>query len=170
MHPHLMTVRIAFALSLLLVAPGLAFAVDAPKNNYVNFHAQALSVTPSSRVLGLAVEWGAFQNRYVATGTRVGFSHTTFGDTDGIGMLEFGGGPQFHVPIGEHVLVIPAINLGYRLSTSYAGLGIDLAAAVAYRFESFYLGAEFQAPLWMQGAPSFFPGPNTLNALVGFYF
>lgn len=166
------------ALSAALFLPSLAHALEpVQKNNYINFHAQALSLTSGLGVLGVAVDWGAFQNRYVAAGTRFGFSRTTIG-TESFGALEFGGGPQFHIPVGERLLIVPAINLGYRLSTADIGLSLNLSTAVAYRLDSFFLGGEFEMPVWVQNAPEFFPGfttpyagsANTLNAFIGFYY
>lgn len=166
------------ALSAVLLLPSFAHAQALePKNNYINFHGQVLSLTTGLGVLGVSVDWGAFQNKYVAAGTRFGFSRITIG-TESFGTLEFGGGPQFHIPVGERLLIIPAVNLGYRLSTTDIGLALNLSTALAYRFDAFYLGAEFDAPVWVQGAPEFFPGftvsyagsVNTLNAFVGFYY
>ena len=161
----------ALAAALVLSLPGLAHAMGpAGKGNYINVHGQTLSLTGGTSVLGVAVDWGAFQSKYGAAGTRIGFSQTTFGAMEPLGVLEFGGGPQFHIPIGDRVLVIPSVNLGYRLSTQSAALGVSFGTAVAYRLDSFYLGAEFEAPIWQQDRSSFLPGPNTLNALVGFYY
>lgn len=168
----------ALAASVVLLLPSFANAsgLDA-KNNYINFRAQALSLTSGMGVLGVSIDWGAFQNQYVAAGTRFGFTRTTIGP-ESFGTLDFGGGPQFHIPIGERVLIIPAVNLGYRLSTTDIGLALNLSTAIAYRLDAFYLGAEFDAPVWVQGAPEFFPGftvpyagsANTLNAFIGFYY
>lgn len=169
---------LAAGVVLLLVLPSHADAAEAgQKYNYINFRVQALSLTSGLGVLGASVDWGAFQNRYVAAGTRIGFSQTTIG-TESFGTLEFGGGPQFHIPLGEKVMLIPSVNLGYRLSTVDIYMAVSLSAAVAYRLDSFYLGAEFDAPVWVQGAPEFFPGftvsyggsTNTLNAFAGFYY
>lgn len=160
--------RVALALLVAVVAllPGSAEAQNhAGKGNYVIIHGQVMPLGNASEFgTGLAVDWGVFQNKYIATGTRFGFSRWP------VQTLEFGGGPQFHIPIGEHLMLIPALNLGYRFSTATAGLGIDLSGALTYRHDTFYVGAEVNAPVWVQGAPTFFPGQNTLNALVGFYY
>lgn len=165
-----MKVVCALVASLALFLPATALAEPGGRNNYINLHGQTLSLSGGMSVLGLAVDWGAFQSRFVAAGTRLGFSRITYGASTPSSMLELGGGPQFHIPLGDRVLLIPSVNLGYRLSTSYTGMGINAGVALAYRVDSFYLGAEFDAPVWLQGAPTFLPGPNTLNALIGIYY
>src|SRR4051794_14827342 len=90
------------ALALLAIAPAAHAAAGAPKPNYVTFHVEALrsvSPFPANALPGLSVDWGFFQNKYVATGTRIALQRDV-GDSLGTAVMLLGG-PQFHIPLGD---------------------------------------------------------------------
>lgn len=128
--------------------------------------------SPWSTLGGVSVDWGVFQNRFVTTGTRLGISRS---DPDLGASLMFGGGPQFHLPIGGKVLIIPAMNFGYRIGAGGAGLAGYTSVAAAYRHNSLFAGLEAELPIFYQGGMSggfeLFPRPVYLaNLVFGFYY
>jgi hypothetical protein len=147
------------------------------KAGYINVHGEMLrSYGGVDGPYGGSIEWGSFQNKYIGVGTSIGYSSVGAGT----GMpreLFFGGGPQFHIPIGRHLLVLPSVNLGYRLADAPGGIGGGLAMylslGVAYKLNSVYFGLEAQRPLFLQLPnvdSAFFPNLTTAGAFVGFYY
>jgi hypothetical protein len=181
----------AAALSLAVLLPAFATeaqtpppppptpAAPAPSNHssYLTLHGDLFRAFGGVDAgLGGGMEFGSFQNRFIAAGTVLSF------DREGPGTrlpaaLYFGGGFSFHIPIGEHVLVIPAFSLGYRLVDSAAGIGGGLAAfaqlGAAYRFSQFYVGLEAERPVYLElptQKSAFFPNLTSGGAFVGLYF
>jgi hypothetical protein len=141
--------------------------------NYVNFHAEAFSRSSDGTTAvpsGLAVDWGGFQSKYVATGTKIGLKHAL----EGWSFL-LGGGPQFHIPLGDQFLLIPALNVGYNIQSRANAFGFGFigtfSLAFAYKLPSLYLGLEGETPIFDQNARSpFFPGSVGVSLLIGFYY
>lgn len=126
--------------------------------------------------VGGGVEFGSFQNAFIAAGTVLSFDRQGPG-TRLPAALYFGGGFSFHIPIGSNVLLIPAFNLGYRLVDSTAGIGGGIAAfgqvGAAYRFQQFYVGLEVQRPVYLElptQRSAFFPNMTSGGAFLGLYF
>ncbi len=126
--------------------------------------------------VGGSVEFGSFQNRFIAAGTVLNLEAP--GPGTGLPMaLYFGGGFSVHIPIGQHFLIIPELSLGYRLVDASSGIGGGIAAfgqlGVAYRLKIFYFGLQAQRPIYMQlnpNASGFFPDFTTAGAFAGLYF
>ncbi len=126
----------------------------------------------------IAIDWGGFQSKYVAAGTLIGISRAV--PSDGVALL-LGGGTQFHIPIGPRFLLIPAIDLGYRITGGENGTpgGFGLATyaslAGAFRFDrnKLYAGLDAETPLFVQDPVnqkiSFVPALE-VKALFGFYY
>jgi hypothetical protein len=164
-----MTRVLALLAALLLLAPE---ARAQARSNYVNFHAELASRYPGAEFLvpsGLYVDWGVLQSRYVATGTRLGVTQS---DRSTGTALFFGGGPQFHFTIEESLLVLPSLNIGYRISEAGMGLAGLAGVALAYRHERFYFGMEGETLAFGQGPRGWtlFPGTLSINGLFGFYY
>lgn len=166
--------RLILALVLLFPLAAAAQLGPSGRGSYVNVRGQALSsyygLEPTF-MTGVSADWGGFQNGVVATGTRIGYSA---GDPQAGQTIILGGGPQFHIALGSNVLVIPAINLATRISER-GGFGFAgyLSLGGAYRItETFYLGAEGELPVFVQGAQGlqFFPAVYSANLLCGFYY
>ena len=147
------------------------------KPNYVIVHGELMrSAGGLDGPLGGSVEWGTFQNKYIGAGTKLGIK--TAGNVSGMPReLFFGGGPQGHIPIGRRLLIVPAVNLGYRLTDGASGLGGGIAVygslGVAFRHKSFYIGAEAERPIYLPlpGTDSaFFPNITSAGMFVGAYF
>jgi hypothetical protein len=167
--------RLVLALALLLL-PTVARAQQGPagKGSYVNGRGQAVSSSfglAPAFATGFSVDWGVFQNGVVATGTRIAYSNA---DPQAGQSILFGGGPQFHIALGDKVLLIPAINLATRLSER-GGFGFAgyLSLGGAFRVtDTFYAGLEGETPAFVQGAQGlqFFPAVYSANLLCGFYY
>lgn len=159
-----------FALSLLAAASAHAQVGPDGKGSYVNFRAGALRKVQSIDPVigsGVSVDWGGFQSEYVATGTRLGFERADA--IDGFNTAFYiQGGPQFHIPLGDKLLLIPTVNFGGRLSDT----GYDLVAHISLGFatklnSTLYLGGEIETPIY---AVILFPGTVYANGFVGFYY
>ena len=152
--------------------------------SYVTIHADLASVFPTNPVVapsGLSVDWGGFQSKYVAAGTTLGISRDFSDKNTGTGnptgnstALLIGGGPEFHIPLGAKALLIPALNIAYRLSEQGFGLAAFASLGAAYRIDAkMYAGLEAETPLVLQqptGEFSMFPGAVDVKALFGFYY
>jgi hypothetical protein len=163
-------VKLLAALPLLLLLASEARAQV--RSNYVNFHGELASRSPGAEFMvpsGLYVEWGVMQSQYVATGTRLG---VTRADPSLGTALFFGGGPQFHFRIEEELLVLPSLNIGYRISEAGMGLAGLAGVAFAYVHDRYYFGLEAETLAFGQGARgwSLFPGTLSVNGLFGFYY
>lgn len=165
-------------LGLLLVAAAGLGSSDvralgpAGKANYVGFRGELLSsyfAQPLVAPAGFSAEWGTFQNGFVATSTRLGMTRSD--PTSGYALL-LGGGPQFHIPIGQHVLLMPGVSLATRISEAGFGFAGFATLGAAYRYESFYVGLEGEAPVFLQAGQGFdfFPPAYSMNLLLGLYF
>lgn len=156
------------AAALFAVAPAAHAAAPLPKPNYVSFQVEGFRSTGpvSSTLTGLSVDWGFFQNRFVATGTRIAAQRDV---ADGLGTaLMILAGPQFHVPLGEQLLLIPALNLGVRLGQRMVDYAAYFDLAFAYRQDDLYLGLAGQTPVFLQ--QQLFPSIYSANLIVGFYY
>lgn len=167
--------RVALQVVVLVLAGVLtreARALDGPAN-YVNVRGEVLSKFPAmdpTMPVGISADWGSFQSRYIAAGTRIGYSQ---GDPSVGQALMFGGGPQFHIPLGDRLLLIPGVNLGTRISQAGFSLAAYISVASAVRItDRIYLGVEGDTPIFLQAAQGLvlFPGAFGVNALVGFYY
>lgn len=147
------------------------------KANYVIVHGEMFRAAGGyDSPVGGSVEWGTFQNRFIGAGTKIGLKGS--GSQSGMPReLFFGGGPQAHIPLGSRILIVPAINLGYRLTDSAAGIGGGIAVygslGAAFRHKSFYIGAEAERPIYLPlpGTDSaFFPNITSVGMFVGLYF
>jgi hypothetical protein len=145
--------------------------------SYVEVHGEAFrDFDGIDGAVGGAVEFGSFQNRYIAAGTVLQLERP--GAVTGLPMaLYFGGGFSVHIPIGPHFLIIPELSLGYRLVDSSSGLGGGLAAygqlGAAYRLRTFYIGLDVQRPIYLELptlSSGFFPNLTTGGLFVGLYF
>lgn len=168
-------VRVGVGVLFALLALGNSQAqaqVPEGRSNYLGVRGELMSSYFSQPLVapaGLGLEWGAFQNRFVATSTRLAFSRSD--PSSGFALL-LGGGPQFHFAIGEHVLIMPGLMLATRISE--AGLGFAGYASLggAFRYKRFYVGAEGEAPVFLQAMQGFefFPRAFSVNLLTGIYF
>lgn len=163
----------AFALALLLGATAQAQGVGpGGRGSYFNVHGEVFSKFSDGPALvpsGIAIDWGGFQSRYVGAGTRIGLSRA--GGEKPVALF-IGGGPQGHIPLGDHFVLIPALNLGLHLANSgigYAAYGLLAGAFVSDRY---YFGLEVETPIYLQGrAPSaLFPGAVAVDGLFGLYY
>jgi len=184
LHPSSFILHPSVFILVLLAAPAARAVGPLGYNNYVNIRVESMnfhsatefsapppagpglqgSVTVPS---GISADWGGFSSEYVAAGTRIGYTRAdpAFGQA-----LLLGGGPQFHIPLGEDVLLAPGINISYRLSNAGMGFGAYFSLALAWRLEGrYYLGLEGEQPLWLQG-PGFLPSSRSANLLFGLYY
>lgn len=163
---------LALALVLLSI-PALSNATPAPPQaSYLNVHGEIAARYPGEAFTipsGLYLDWGNFQSRYVATGTRLGVSRSD--PALGIALF-FGGGPQFHFRIENDLLLIPSLNVGYRISQQGLGLLGTASLAFAYLRERFYFGVEGETLAFGQNASGWFlfPGSLSIQGLFGFYY
>ncbi|MFM2152506.1 MAG: hypothetical protein RL199_941 [Pseudomonadota bacterium] len=139
--------------------------------SYLSLHGELSSRYPGepfTTPAGMTVDWGSFQNRFVATGSRLGVSRAD----PSLGLaIFFGGGGQFHLPVTEQWMVIPRFDLGYRLAESGGGLLMVGGVGGAYRWSRAYAGVEAETHLYAQGArKQVFPGNVSASALAGFYY
>lgn len=165
----MMLVRSIVVAALLSLAP-VAHAQSAPlpRPNYVSFQVEGVrSVSPFTNSLtGLTIDWGFFQNRFVATGTRIAVQRAV---SDGLGTaIMLLAGPQFHVPIGQQVLLIPALNLGVRLGNASIDYAAYFDLTAAYRQDDYYVGVAGQTPVFLRNL--LFPAIYSANVVAGFYY
>jgi hypothetical protein len=145
--------------------------VGATPGSYMSVHGELSSRYPGEPLTspaGVSVDWGNFQNRYAASGSRLGVSRAD----PRLGLaLFFGGGGQFHLPVGVNWLLIPRFDLGYRLAQTGGGLLMLGGLGSAYRWKHAYAGVEAETHLYAQGAQrQVFPGNVSAFALAGFYY
>lgn len=164
-----MTRLLGLFAALLLITPD---ALAQTRANYVNFHAELASRYPGAEFTvpsGMYVEWGVLQSKYVATGTRLG---VTRADRSLGTALFFGGGPQFHFRVTDDLMILPSVNIGYRISEAGMGLAGLASAAVAYCYERYYFGLEGETLAFGQGPRGWtlFPGTVSVHGLFGFYY
>lgn len=170
---------LALTLTVLAGRPAHAQALLGPagKPSYFEVHGEMLrSFDGVDAPVGGSIEFGSFQNKYIAMGTVLGLESP--GHATGLPMtLYFGAGFSFHIPILQYFLIIPEFSLGYSLQDSPLGVGGGLAAymqlGAAYRFQRFYLGLEAQRPIYLAlpGLNSaFFPNYMTAGVFGGMYF
>lgn len=163
---------LCLALLLGLATNASAQAGPTGRGNYLNLHGELAARYPGETFTvpsGLYLDWGAFQNGVVATGTRLGLSRA---DRSLGTALFFGGGPQFHLRITDQVMLVPAFNLGYRISQQGTGM-LGLASfAVAYTHDRFYVGLEAETMAFGQSPIGWqvFPGTLSAHALLGMYY
>ncbi len=162
----------------LLVSMGAALVVRAQnvpaaasQGSYVSLHGELSSRYPGepfTMPAGMTIDWGNFQNRYVATGSRLGVSRAD----PKLGLaLFFGGGGQFHLPVVGQWMVVPRFDLGYRLAESGGGLLMLGGVGGAYRWSRAYAGVEAETHMYAQGAQrQLFPGNVSASAMAGFYY
>lgn len=165
-------VGLVLVLAVAVAASDARATGPAGKANYVGFRGEVLSsyfAQPMVAGAGFSAEWGSFQNRFVATSTRLGLSRSD--PTSGFALL-LGGGPQFHIPIGQNVLILPGISLATRISEAGFGFAGYASLGAAYRYQSFYVGLEGETPVFLQAMQGFdfFPPAYSLNLLLGLYF
>jgi len=158
----------------LLSAPSIASAQHGPvgKNTWITLRGEALSSYrlqgPIDVASGLTFEWGMLQNKFFGVGTRVGFTRNDLVAGPALLML---GGPQAHIPLGDVVMLMPSLTTGLKLSQAGLGFTVLGALAVVARFDTFFAGAEFEYPFFVQsGASSLVLLPLwSANLVVGMY-
>ncbi len=181
-----MTTRRLLASAILLLsacAQGSQSIVVAPppvgpagKASYLNVHGQMVRNQGSDvdGPTGGAIEWGSFQTKYVGAGTKIGLEAT--GAHTGLDSAIFlGAGPAFHIPIGDHVLLMPELNLGYRLGSKNIGFALYGSLGAAYRFHDYYVGLEVERPIYLQLQTSpnespLFPSIMSGGLFLGLYY
>jgi len=166
-------------LTVLAARPAHAQALLGPegKPSYFEVHGEMLrSFDGVDAPVGGSLEFGSFQNKYIAMGTVLGLESP--GRGTGLPMtLYLGAGISVHIPIVQHFLIIPEVSLGYSIQDSSLGVGGGLAAymqlGAAYRIRRFYFGLEAQRPIYLAlpGLNSaFFPNYMTAGLFGGLYF
>ena len=139
--------------------------------SYFMVHAEMASRFPGldfTGPSGLSVDWGTFQSRYVAGGARFGLTRAD----PSIGTaLFFGGGVQFHVPIGSRLRLVPSFNLGYRIASGGTSMTVLGGLAGVATFGRTFAGLEAETYLYAQGAGStILPGNVSLLGVAGFSY
>lgn len=159
---------------LTLATPLTAAAQNGPagKNSWASLRLETASTYQLSGVQlasGVTFEWGMLQNKYFGVGTRVGFTRNNPAAPAFLIM----GGPQAHIALGDVITLMPSLTTGLRLSQAGLGFAVLGALGAVARFDTFYAGAEFELPLFMQ-SPNVGLLANTfvwsVNVIGGFYF
>jgi hypothetical protein len=140
-------------------------------SSYLSVHGELSSRYPGepfTAPAGMTLDWGNFQNKYVATGSRLGVSRAD----PRLGLaIFFGGGGQFHLPVTGSWVIIPRFDLGYRLAETGGGLLMLGGVGGAHRWGHVYAGVEAETHLYAQGARrQVFPGNVSASALVGYCY
>ncbi len=152
-------------------APAPAPAVSSGPMSYFMVHAEMASRFPGldfTGPSGLSIDWGTFQSRYVAGGARFGLTRAD----PSIGTaLFFGGGVQFHVPVGGRFRLVPSMNLGYRIAAGGTSMTVLGGLAGVATFGRTFAGLEAETFLFAQGGGSaILPGNVSVLGVAGFSY
>lgn len=170
-----MTLARSLLLTLVLVLGFSSAARAQVGSSYVSLSLESLRTAqamPLSALPGFSVDFGVLQGPIFGTGTRISLQRNLAdGRGYAIGLL---GGPQFHVPLGDKLLLIPAFNLGLRLQGNPGQAGINFGYAafadlmLAYRQDDYYFGASAQTPIILDNI--FLPPVYSAALVAGMYY
>ena len=148
-----------------LAASSVAAAQAGPdgKGGNVMLHLDALTLAPQHVPGGINLDWGAFNNRYLAAGGRLGVVFI-----DGQYQFLLANSTQIHIPIGDVAVIVPALNPGLYLPTG--AFGVSFSCAGTLKFSDFYVGAEFETFIFLSGHTTLFPGPHLVGLVAGMYY